>query len=52
MDKNKILTIGGIAGVILGATALYFAGTSEQNVFAIVGGVFVLCGVIMSALKK
>lgn len=52
MGKSKVLKYGGIAAVVLGAGALYMSGTSESNVMAIVGGVFVLAGVIATIIKS
>ena len=52
MDKNKILKIGGIVGVVLGSAALYLSGTGESAVTAIVGGVFVLAGIIAGLVAK
>ena len=52
MDKNKILKVVGIGGVIIGAVCLYLAGASEAAVTAIVGAVFVLAGIVMAVLKS
>lgn len=43
--------IGGIAAIVAGSVALYLSGTGEAVVTAIVGAVFVLAGIIASALK-
>ena len=51
MDKNKILKWVGIVGTVVGATCLFLSGTGEAAVTAIVGGVFVLAGLIISILK-
>ena len=52
MDKTKVLKYGGIVAVVIGAGALFMSGTGEANVMAIVGGVFVLAGVIAAILKS
>jgi hypothetical protein len=52
MDKNKVLKYGGIVAVVIGAGALNMSGTGEAAVVAIVGGVFVLAGVIAAILKS
>jgi hypothetical protein len=52
MDKNKVLKYGGILAVVIGAGALFMSGTGESEVMAIVGGVFVLAGVIAAILKS
>jgi uncharacterized membrane protein HdeD (DUF308 family) len=52
MDKNKVLKYGGIVAIVVGSAALYMSGTGEANVMAIVGGVFVLAGVIAAILKS
>jgi len=51
MDKNKILTIGGIIGIIGGSVALYLGGTSEAIVVSLVGAVFVIAGIIAGMFK-
>ncbi len=51
MDKKKIMTIVGVIAVAGGATALYFAGATEGMITALVGGVFVLIGLILSFFK-
>jgi uncharacterized membrane protein HdeD (DUF308 family) len=52
MDKNKILKIAGVVGIVGGSVALYLSGTSETAVTAVVGGVFVLVGVIAALFKS
>jgi len=54
MDKNVILKIAGVVGIIGGCICLYLAGTGESTVAAIVGAVFVLAGIIAGifALKS
>jgi hypothetical protein len=37
---------------VIGAGALFMSGTGESEVMAIVGGVFVLAGVIAAILKS
>jgi|BioPla2DNA2_1021312.scaffolds.fasta_scaffold82889_2 FtsH-binding integral membrane protein len=49
MNKWKI---GGVVGIVLGSVALFYGGASESEVAAIVGGVFVLFGVISAIIKK
>jgi hypothetical protein len=51
VDKNKILKWVGIVGVVVGSTCLYLSGTGESMVVAVVGGVFVLAGIIMALFK-
>lgn len=50
MDKKKILKIGGIVGVIAGSIAIYFGGGTASGTVEIVGGVFVLIGIIASSI--
>jgi len=50
MNKN-VLKWGGIAAVVLGSVALYLSGTGEAAVTAVIGGVFVLVGIIASLFK-
>ena len=50
MNKN-VLKWGGITAVVLGSVALYLSGTGETAVVAVVGGVFVLVGIIASLFK-
>ena len=52
MDKNTVLKIGGVAGVALGSVALFLSGAGEQEVTALVGGVFVLAGIVAAFFKK
>lgn len=49
MNKWKI---GGVVGIVLGSVALFYGGASESEVTAVVGGVFVLSGVISAIIKK
>jgi hypothetical protein len=51
MTKATWLKVGGIAGVVLGSAALYLSGTTASGVTAIVGGVFVLAGLIAALFK-
>jgi len=48
---HKYLKIGGIAATVAGAAMLYIGGTGEAQVSALVGGVFVLAGVIAQVIK-
>ena len=52
MDKNKWLKVGGVAGIVLGSAALYLSGTTASGVTALVGGVFVLAGLIAALFKN
>lgn len=52
MDKNKILTIVGIAAVAGGTVCLFLAGKPEALVSTLVGVVFVVIGVVISFFKK
>lgn len=49
MDWKKVVGVIGVAG---GAVLLYFGGVSEGAIAELVGGVFVLVGIIVSLLKK
>jgi hypothetical protein len=51
MTKATWLKVGGIAGVVLGSAALYLSGTTASGVTALVGGVFVLAGLIATLFK-
>jgi hypothetical protein len=51
MTKATWLKVGGIAGVVLGSAALYLSGTTTSGVTALVGGVFVLAGLIAALFK-
>lgn len=51
MNKNLILKIVGIVSIIGGSVALYFAGNTEGQIVALVGGVFVLIGLIIGFFK-
>jgi uncharacterized membrane protein HdeD (DUF308 family) len=46
MDKSLILKIAGAAGIVGGCVCLFLSGVGADNVTAIVGAVFTLCGVI------
>jgi uncharacterized membrane protein HdeD (DUF308 family) len=54
MNKQTILKIAGIVGIVGGCVALYLSGTSADAVTGIVGAVFVLAGLIagLFAMKK
>lgn len=52
MTKASWLKVGGIVGVVLGSAALYLSGTTASGVTAIVGGVFVLAGLIAALFKS
>lgn len=52
MDKNKVMKIAGIVAVVGGSISLYLAGTGESAVSAVVGGVFVLAGLIAAIFKS
>lgn len=49
---DNYLKIGGVVGIVLGSVALWFGGASESEVVALVGGAFVLIGVISQFFKK
>jgi len=51
MDKKKILTIVGIAAVASGSVALYFAGATEGMITGLIGGVFVIIGLVAAFFK-
>jgi hypothetical protein len=51
MDKNKVLKIAGITAVAGGSVALYFAGSSEGMITGLVGGVFVVIGLVAAFFK-
>lgn len=46
MDKNVILKIAGVAAIVGGSVCLFLSGTGQEATIAIVGGVFVLAGLI------
>lgn len=48
MDWKKVV---GLVGVIAGSVFLYLGGTSESAVAELVGGVFILVGIIANLLK-
>ncbi len=48
---DKYFKIGGIAATVIGATLLFMSGTGEAAVTAIVGGVFVLAGIIAGIIQ-
>jgi len=52
MNKEKILKWGGIAGIVLGSGALFLSGTGEDTAMSLVGGAFVLFGIIANLIKK
>lgn len=52
MTKEKVLKIIGIVGVAGGSACLYFAGITEGMVATLVGGVFVIIGIILGFFKK
>jgi len=49
MDWKKVVGVVGVAG---GAVLLYFGGVTEGAIAELVGGVFVLVGIIVNLLKK
>lgn len=51
MDKNKILKIAGVVAIIGGSVALYLSGASEGMVTGLVGGVFIIVGLIAAFFK-
>lgn len=51
MDK-KVLRIGGLIAVMLGAAALYAGGANESTVAAVVGAVFVIGGLVAAIVKN
>jgi uncharacterized membrane protein HdeD (DUF308 family) len=51
VDK-RVLKWGGVAAVAVGSVALYMAGVGEQAVTGVVGGVFVLAGIIAAIIKS
>lgn len=52
MTRQDLLKIGGIAGVAIGSVCLFLSGAGEQMVTALVGGTFVLIGVVVAFFKK
>ena len=52
MDKKTVLTIAGIVAVIGGSICLYLAGTTEATITALVGGIFVIAGIIAGMFGK
>jgi len=51
MNKNTVMQIGGVVAIVLGSVALFLSGTGESVVVAVVGGVFVLAGIIAGIFK-
>ena len=51
MDKNKVMKIAGITAVAGGSIVLYLAGSSEAMITSLVGGVFVLIGLVVAFFK-
>jgi hypothetical protein len=50
--KANALNIVGVVAVVGGAVALYFGGASEGMVTELIGGVFMLIGLIVPFFKK
>ena len=46
MEKKTALKAGGIAGVLGGCVALYFAGSGEAEVTGLISGAFVLISMV------
>ncbi len=52
-DRTKqILKIGGIVSIVIGSSAMYLGGASEDLAMSLIAGVFVIGGVIAGILKK
>jgi hypothetical protein len=51
MDKQKVLKIVGIVAVAGGSVALYFGGATEGMITGLVGGVFVVIGLVAAFFK-
>ncbi len=49
--NKKAVQVGGIAAVVAGSVALYIGGAGEAVVTSLVGGVFVLAGIIAGIIK-
>jgi uncharacterized membrane protein HdeD (DUF308 family) len=49
--NNSLVKAIGVVGIVAGSVALYFAGTSASTIGSIVGGVFVLAGIIAALFK-
>jgi LPXTG-motif cell wall-anchored protein len=52
MEKEKVLKVGGIVGIVIGTICLYLTGASETSITSLVGVVFVAIGVVFSFFKK
>lgn len=52
MDKKTVLKVAGIVAVVGGSVALYFGGATEGMITSLVGGVFVLIGLVVAFFKK
>ena len=50
--NKKILNIAGIVAIIGGCVALYLGGGTVDMVTELVGGVFVLIGLVIAFFKK
>jgi hypothetical protein len=46
MNKQKILKITGVVGIVLGSVCLFLAGSTSSQVVGIVGGVFSVAALI------
>ena len=52
MKKQTILKIAGVACTVIGAVCLFISGSGAELVTTLVGGVFVLAGMILAFFKK
>lgn len=52
MDKNTILKIVGVGSIVVGSVCLFISGSGAELVTTLVGGVFVLAGMILAFFKK
>ena len=50
--KELYLKIGGVVAIVLGSAALYLGGVNEAEAIGVVGGVFVVAGLIAALFKK
>ena len=52
MDKKKIMKIGGVVATVIGGALLYLSGGDESMAIELVGGIFLLGGIIGAFFKS
>lgn len=51
MGKDKIMKIAGVAATVVGAGLLYLSGSGEEMALELIGGVFLIAGIIANFFK-